>query len=177
MKAYVERGLKHAGIKLLGGGETQQLFLPNLPDDVVGTITAFHYTETNNNPENIALKNQLRKMFGDKAVPDIASIAAWDGTHLIYDAVAALGSNADGLQYVKYMEGKKLDSPRGPIMIDPVERDIIQNIYIRISPRCRTVTVGAWVPGETDVSAHHVREYPSLTLAGDQNGTEAGNAS
>jgi branched-chain amino acid transport system substrate-binding protein len=131
MKAYVERGLKHAGIKLLGGGETQQLFLPNLPDDVVGTITAFHYTETNNNPENITLKNQLRKMFGDKAVPDIASIAAWDGTHLIYDAVAALGSNADGLQDVKFMEGKKLDSPRGPIMIDPVERDIIQNIYIR----------------------------------------------
>jgi hypothetical protein len=30
---------------------------------------------------------------------------------------------------------------------------------------------------QTDVSAHHVREYPSLTLAGDQNGTEAGNAS
>jgi branched-chain amino acid transport system substrate-binding protein len=29
------------------------------------------------------------------------------------------------------MEGKKLDSPRGPIMIDPVERDIIQNVYIR----------------------------------------------
>jgi len=29
------------------------------------------------------------------------------------------------------MEGKKLDSPRGPIMIDPAERDIIQNVYIR----------------------------------------------
>jgi branched-chain amino acid transport system substrate-binding protein len=131
MKAYVERGLKPAGIKLLGSGETQQLFLPNLPDDVVGTITAFHYTETNNNPENITLKNQLRKMFGDNAVPDIASLAAWDGTHLIYDAVAALGPNADGMQYVKFMEGKKLDSPRGPIMIDPAERDIIQNVYIR----------------------------------------------
>jgi branched-chain amino acid transport system substrate-binding protein len=131
MKAYVSRGLKPAGIKLLGSGETQQLFLPNLPDDVVGTITGFHYTETNNNPENITLKNQLRKMFGDSAVPDIASLAAWDGTHLIYDAVAALGPNADGMQYVKFMEGKKLDSPRGPIMIDPVERDIIQNVYIR----------------------------------------------
>jgi branched-chain amino acid transport system substrate-binding protein len=131
MKAYVERGLKGAGVKLLGSGETQQLFLPNLPDDVVGTITGFHYTETNNNPENDTLKNELRKLFGDKAVPDIASLAAWDGTHLIYDAIAALGSNADGLQYVKYMEGKKLDSPRGPIMIDPVERDIVQNVYIR----------------------------------------------
>ncbi len=131
VKAYVERGLKQAGIKLLGTGETQQLFLPNFTDDVIGVVTAFHYTETNTNPENIVLKNQLVKMFGDKAVPDIASVAAWDGTKLIYQAVAELGPNADGAKYVDFMKGKKLDSPRGPILIDPAERDVIQNIYIR----------------------------------------------
>jgi branched-chain amino acid transport system substrate-binding protein len=70
-------------------------------------------------------------MFGDKAVPDIASVAAWDGTKLIYQAVKELGPNADGAKYVDFMKGKKLDSPRGPIMIDPAERDVIQNIYIR----------------------------------------------
>jgi branched-chain amino acid transport system substrate-binding protein len=48
VKAYVERGLKAAGIKLLGGGETQELFLPNFTDDIVGTVTSMHYTETNN---------------------------------------------------------------------------------------------------------------------------------
>jgi len=74
VKSYVERGLKTAGIKLIGTGETQQLFLPNFTDDVIGVVTAFHYTETNTNPENIALKSQLVKMFGDKAVPDIASV-------------------------------------------------------------------------------------------------------
>jgi len=131
VKAYVERGLKDAGIKLIGTGEMQQLFLPNFTDDVVGVVTAFHYTETNTNPENLELKKQLTKMFGDKAVPDIASIAAWDGTRLIYEAVAALGPNADGAKYVDFMKGKKLDSPRGPIMIDPEEREIVQNIYTR----------------------------------------------
>ena len=40
VKAYVERGLKAAGIKLLGGGETQQLFLPNFTDDIIGTVTS-----------------------------------------------------------------------------------------------------------------------------------------
>ena len=84
MKAYTERGLKAAGIKLLGTGETQQIFLPQFTDDIIGTVTSFHYTETNTNPENIALKDQLTKMFGDKAEPDIASVAAWDGTDLIY---------------------------------------------------------------------------------------------
>jgi branched-chain amino acid transport system substrate-binding protein len=131
VKAYVERGLKAAGIKLLGSGETQQLFLPNFTDDVIGTETSFHYTETNKNPANLELKATLTKMFGDKAVPDIASVAGWDGTMLIQQAVAALGADADGMKYVDFMRGKKFDSPRGPVMIDPVERDVIQNIYIR----------------------------------------------
>jgi len=131
VKAYAERGLKAAGIKLLGTGETQELFLPNFSDDLIGTVTGFHYTETNTNPENIALRNQLKKMFGDKAVPDIASVAAWDATMLMHEAVATLGPNADGLKYVEFMKGKKISSPRGPIMIDPEERDVIQNIYIR----------------------------------------------
>ncbi len=56
-----ERGLKAAGIKLLGTGETQELFLPSFTDDVIGTVTSFHYTETNTNPENIALKNAARR--------------------------------------------------------------------------------------------------------------------
>jgi branched-chain amino acid transport system substrate-binding protein len=131
VKAYVERGLKGAGIKLLGGGETQELFLPNFTDDIIGTVTSMHYTETNTNPANLELKAQLKKMFGDKAIPDIASVAAWDGTMLIQQAVAALGADADGLKYIDLMKGKKFDSPRGPVEIDPVERDIIQNIYIR----------------------------------------------
>jgi branched-chain amino acid transport system substrate-binding protein len=131
VKAFVERGLRAAGIKLLGGGETQELFLPNFTDDIVGTITSFHYTETNTNPANLELKAQLKKMFGDKATPDIASVAGWDGTMLIHEAVAALGSNADGLKYIDFMKGKKFDSPRGPVEIDPTERDVIQNIYIR----------------------------------------------
>jgi branched-chain amino acid transport system substrate-binding protein len=131
VKAYVERGLKAAGIKLLGGGETQEIFLPNFTDDIVGTITSMHYTENNTNPANLELKAQLKKMFGDKAVADIASVAAWDGTMLIQQALATLGTEADGQKYVDFMRGKKFDSPRGPVEIDPVERDIIQNIYIR----------------------------------------------
>jgi len=131
IKAYIERGLKAAGIKLIGTGETQQILLPNFTDDIIGAYTSFHYTETNTNPLNILLRNQLQKMFGPKAEPDIASVAAWDGTNLIYQAVAALGAKASGPQYVDFMKGKKLDSPRGQMMIDPETRDVIQNVYVR----------------------------------------------
>lgn len=131
VKAYTERGLKTAGIKLIGTGETQQIFLPQFTDDIIGTITSFHYTETNTNPENIKLKDALKKKFGDKAEPDIASVAAWDGTDLIHKSIAALGPSAEGLKYVDFIKNSKLNSPRGPAQIDPVERDVIQNIYIR----------------------------------------------
>lgn len=131
VKAYLERGLKQANIQFLGSGEVQQFLLPNFSDDIVGAISGFHYTETNTFPENIKLKTQLAKMHGEKAEPDVASLQAWDGTALIYRALAAVGAGQDGLKYVEAMKGQKLDSPRGPILIDPETRDIIQNIYIR----------------------------------------------
>ncbi len=131
VKAYVERGLKQAGIKLLGNGEFAELYLPNFGDDVVGVISVNHYTETNKLSENKVMRDQLTKMFGAKGVTDIASVAAWDGMQMIYMALRENGANAEGLKYIDSMKGKEIRSPRGPIMIDPQERDIIQNIYIR----------------------------------------------
>jgi branched-chain amino acid transport system substrate-binding protein len=77
------------------------------------------------------MRDQLHKMFGDKGVTDIASVAAWDGMKLIYTALHEVGASAEGLKYIDAMKGKTLRSPRGEIMIDPQERDIVQNIYIR----------------------------------------------
>jgi branched-chain amino acid transport system substrate-binding protein len=131
VKAYVERGLKQAGIKLLGNGEFAELYLPHFSDDVIGVVSVNHYTETNTLPENVIMRDQLRKMFGDKGVTDVASVAAWDGMSLIYSALKEAGASAEGLKYIDAMKGKTLRSPRGEIMIDPQERDIVQNIYIR----------------------------------------------
>jgi branched-chain amino acid transport system substrate-binding protein len=132
VKAYAERGLKAAGIKLLGTGETQEIMMGGYSDDVIGTVTSFHYTESNKNPENLKMIAQIKKMFGEKAGTDIASVAAWDGTDMIHRAVAKLGANAEGLKYVEFMKNEKFDnSPRGPMAIDPVERDVVQNMYIR----------------------------------------------
>jgi branched-chain amino acid transport system substrate-binding protein len=131
VKAFSERGLKQAGIKLLGNGEFAELYLPHFSDDVIGTISVNHYTETNDRPENKIMRDQLAKQFGEKGVTDIASVAAWDGMNLIYGALREHGASAEGLRYIDAMKGKTIASPRGPIMIDPEERDIVQNIYIR----------------------------------------------
>jgi branched-chain amino acid transport system substrate-binding protein len=131
IREFAKRGLKEKGVKLLAGGEVQELFLPAIGDDVIGTISGMHYTETNTNPENILLKKTLIDLFGKDATPDIGSVGAWDGTKLIYDGVKALGPKLTADQFMEFAKGRKWDSPRGPIMIDPVERDIIQRVYLR----------------------------------------------
>ena len=49
----------------------------------------------------------------------------------IYEALKKTGGSTDGDKLVAAMKGVKLVSPRGPILIDPETRDIVQTVYIR----------------------------------------------
>jgi len=51
--------------------------------------------------------------------------------HLIYQALGKTGGATNGDALMAAMKGMKWESPRGPIMIDPETRDIVQNEYIR----------------------------------------------
>ena len=131
VREFERRGLKAAGMKLLAGGEVQEIFLPSFGDSVLGTISSVHYTESNQRPENIAFRKALNDLTGADTVPDMASVAAWDGMGLVYETVKALGPRFTGDQAIEFMKNKTYNSPRGPIKFDPIERDIIQNIYLR----------------------------------------------
>ena len=50
---------------------------------------------------------------------------------MIYETARKLKGDISGDEAVKVLSGMKLDSPRGPISIDPATRDIVQNMYIR----------------------------------------------
>ena len=45
--------------------------------------------------------------------------------------VIVRGKDRLKFNYRDFLKGKKMTSPRGPIYIDPAEREIVQNIYIR----------------------------------------------
>jgi len=49
----------------------------------------------------------------------------------IAEALKKTGGSVEVEKFVAALKGMRLMSPRGPIMIDPETRDIIQNIYIR----------------------------------------------
>ena len=69
--------------------------------------------------------------------PNALAVAAYDGMHLIYEALKKTGGNTDGGSIIAAMKGMAWESPRGPIAIDPETRDIVQDIYVRRLERVR----------------------------------------
>ena len=57
--------------------------------------------------------------------------AGYDGMAAIAEALKKTGGSVDPDKFMAALKGMKLMSPRGPIMIDPETRDIVQTVYIR----------------------------------------------
>jgi branched-chain amino acid transport system substrate-binding protein len=132
MKGYEERGLKQAGIRLIATGDiTDDGVLEAMGDPTLGLITSFHYSAAHDSPENAAFKKAYAEVNGDKLRPNFMAVAGYDGMALIYEALKKTGGATDGDKLVAAMKGVRLMSPRGPILIDPETRDVVQTVYIR----------------------------------------------
>ena len=131
MKQFDERGLKQAGIRLIGTGDvTDDDLLESMGAPSVGVITSFHYSAAHDSPENKAYVDAFMKA-NNGMRPNFHSVGGYDGMHLIYEAVKKAGPNATGEQLVEAMKGQKWVSPRGPMSIDPATRQAVQNVYLR----------------------------------------------
>ena len=131
MKGFAERDLAGAGIKLIATGDlTDEDVLDAIGDPALGIINSFHYAESHKSPENKAYVEAYYKAY-PKQRPNFMSVAGYDGMHLIAEALKKTGGNADGDKFIEAAKGLKWMSPRGPVSIDPVTRDIVQTIYIR----------------------------------------------
>ncbi len=131
MKQFDERGLKQAGIRLIGTGDvTDDDLLESMGAPAVGVITSFHYSAAHDSPENKAYVDAFMKA-NNGMRPNFHSVGGYDGMHLIYEAVKKAGANATGEQLVEAMKGMKWTSPRGPMSIDPATRQPVQTVYLR----------------------------------------------
>lgn len=131
MKGFAERGLAQAGIRLIATGDlTDEDILDALGEPAVGVVSAFHYAEAHRSPENKAYVEAYYKAY-PRDRPNFMSIGGYDGMRLIDDVLRKTGGAADAEKFIEAAKGVKWMSPRGPVMIDPVTRDIVQTIYIR----------------------------------------------
>ncbi len=127
-KTYNENGLRDAGIMFLGTAETEESNLQALGDLALGLTTAYHYSAAHPSELNAAFIAKANEMF-EAPIINWASVGAYDGVHLIYEMVAAAGS--DGPSAVASVLNAEWESPRGPLKMDPDTRTVIQNVYIR----------------------------------------------
>lgn len=131
MKQFVERGLADAGIKLIATGDvTDDDLLNGIGEAAKGVITGHFYSANHDSPENKAFVEEVRKS-NNNMRPNFMSVGGYDAMHLAYMALEKTGGDTDGDKLIEAMKGAEWTSPRGPIMIDPQTRDIVQDIYIR----------------------------------------------
>ena len=131
-KGYRERGLAEAGIKVIATGDlTDDHVLPAMGDATLGVITSFHYSAAHNSPENKAFLKNFAEANPGVGRPNFMAVAAYDGMGAIYEVANKLGGKIDGDKAMAVLKGMKINSPRGPIMIDPQTRDVVQTVYIR----------------------------------------------
>jgi branched-chain amino acid transport system substrate-binding protein len=129
-KALAERGIDPAKTKILGQGElTSEDALKSMGSVGIGIITAFHYDFNHASPMNASFVQAYKEAFGRN--PDMFSVGAYDGMHVIYEALRKTGGKTDGEGLIAAAKGMQWESPRGMMSIDPETRDIVQTVYIR----------------------------------------------
>ncbi|HID66964.1 MAG TPA: ABC transporter substrate-binding protein, partial [Roseibacterium sp.] len=128
IKAYNENGLKDAGIAFLGTGEMDETTLEAIGDAAIGITTAYHYSGAHPSDLNKAFTTKIDEMFPG-SVTNLASVGAYDGAHILYQMIAAVGSDRQAA--VDVVRGYEWESPRGPVSLDPKTRHITQNVYVR----------------------------------------------
>jgi branched-chain amino acid transport system substrate-binding protein len=129
-KAFAERGIDPAKIKLLSTGEpVDDPAIKALGDLALGRISAWHYDHNLPSKLNKDFVAAFNKEF--KRNPDFFAMGGYDGMHVIYEALKKTGGKTDAESLVNAAKGMSWESPRGPVMIDPETRDIVQTVYIR----------------------------------------------
>ncbi len=131
MKGFAERELDKAGIRLIGTGDlTEDGTIEAMGDTPLGVVTSHHYSVAHDSPQNKVFLKAFAAL-GNAHRPNFMAVGAWDGMAAIYEVARRLNGNIDGDKAMAVLRGLKLDSPRGPITIDPDTRDVVQTIYIR----------------------------------------------
>jgi branched-chain amino acid transport system substrate-binding protein len=132
VKGFADSGLRQAGVTLLGPGDiTSDEELSNMGDAVLGTTTAGIYTAQDPRPENQDFLKLWKQAYGADSIPSFMAVCGWDGMASIFSAVTSLNGKVTGDAAMEvFRKWSNPASPRGPISIDPMTRDVVLNIYI-----------------------------------------------
>jgi len=115
---------------VIGGGTSYDEFvLPSMGDEVIGHVSALMYSAALENPKNEAFVKAYRAKYNK--VPSYYSETNYTTGEWINEVMKKTGGKWPGAEeFIKIMQGMKLDTIRGPVSMDDM-RNPIQNIYIK----------------------------------------------
>jgi branched-chain amino acid transport system substrate-binding protein len=132
MALQFPKQLRGAGIKkpILGSGVSYDEFvLPFMGDEVIGDVSALHYSAAIDTPRNQEFVKAYRAKYGK--VPGYYSENNYTTAMWLDEAIKKAGGKYPGPeQFIKIMASIKLDAPRGPVELDE-NRNPIENVYIK----------------------------------------------
>jgi branched-chain amino acid transport system substrate-binding protein len=132
MALQFPKQLRGAGIKkpILGGTTSYDEFaLPFMGDEVIGDVSALHYSAAIQTPKNEAFVKAYRAKYGK--VPSYYSENSYTTGQWIDETMKQAGGKYSGPEkFIKIMQSIKLDAVRGPVAMDDM-RNPIENIYIK----------------------------------------------
>ncbi|MFT4013917.1 MAG: ABC transporter substrate-binding protein [Paracoccus sp. (in: a-proteobacteria)] len=132
LKEFDQRGLGAAGITMLGTGDlTDELTITQTGDAGLGVVTTGHYSMAHKSALNDRFVAEYLADYPGEKWPNFLSVSAYDGMAALYRGLEKTGGDATGPALAKALAGETLESPRGPITIDPETRDIVQTVYVR----------------------------------------------
>jgi branched-chain amino acid transport system substrate-binding protein len=129
-KQYEDAGLK-ARLPLIGGGTfTDEHVLRTMGDEVLGVITALHYSAALNNPVNQKFVQTYEAKV--KQIPSYYSEGTYVAGLQLKRALESIGGDAENTERLvgALRKVELTDTPRGPIRFDEYGNPI-QNIYVR----------------------------------------------
>jgi branched-chain amino acid transport system substrate-binding protein len=136
LRVWKERGMDAAGIQLYATGEaTDDNYLDSTGELALGLITSHHYSYAHASAKNRKFVQDFEAQFGTSMRPGYFAVSAYDAMAAIDLALKQTGGDLDGERFMAALKGLRFESPRGPIEIDPVTRDIVQTVYIRKTGR------------------------------------------
>jgi branched-chain amino acid transport system substrate-binding protein len=132
MKGFAERELDKAGIRLIATGDvTEDGVIEAMGDAPLGVVTTQHYSVAHDSAQNRTFLKAYAEVSGTSQRANFMAVGAWDGMAAIYEVARRLNGKIDGDKAMEILKGLKIDSPRGPVVIDPATRDPIETIYVR----------------------------------------------
>ena len=145
-RQFVERGLNTSGIRLIGTGDmTDDDLLNPMGDSAIGIITAHQYSVAHDSALNKSFVAGFKQAMGMR--PNFVSVAAYDGMHLIYEAIKKTGGDTTATGDRRH-EGTGFGVAR-PGLVKPAAR-IVRNIYIRRVERHDTAhNIGSIPPAKS----------------------------